>query len=69
MANRPMTDHELEGSKGGARSVLTLSIVAACLFVLIALVGLGAIDGKMAPTPPTPQPTDQSPAPSGSTNP
>jgi hypothetical protein len=67
MAHRPPTD--LEASKGGERSVLAVGIVSACLFVVLVLIGLGAFDGKMAPAPPTPQPTTQSPAPSGSTNP
>jgi hypothetical protein len=73
MADRPITKRpmtaDLEGSGGGDTSVLIFGIAAACLFVLLVLTGLGAFDGKMAPAPPTPQPTTQSPAPTGSTNP
>jgi hypothetical protein len=63
----PMSDH-LEGSKGYARSVLTLGILAACLIVLLLLIGFGVF-GSETVAPNTPQPTTQSPAPSGSTNP
>jgi hypothetical protein len=66
--HRPMTDDDLVGSKGGERSVLAVGIVSACLFVVLVLVGLGAFGGKPV-APNTPQPTTQSPAPSGSTNP
>jgi hypothetical protein len=66
MAGRPITD--LEDSEGGARSVLTLGILAACLIVLLLLIGFGVF-GSETVAPNTPQPTTQSPAPSGSTNP
>ena len=35
MADRPMTDDDIEGSKGGARSVAVFSIVAVALGILI----------------------------------
>jgi hypothetical protein len=66
MAGRPITD--LEDSEGGARLVLTLGILAACLIVLFLLIGFGVF-GSETMAPNTPQPTTQSPAPSGSTNP
>jgi hypothetical protein len=66
MAGRPITD--LEGFRHGARSVLTLGILAACLIVLLLLIGFG-IFGSETVVQNTPQPTAQSPAPSGSTNP
>jgi hypothetical protein len=63
MALRPITDEE--GSKGGARSILTFAVVAAALTVLLVLVG---ISGKKV-TPEAPQPSTESPATSGSPNP
>jgi hypothetical protein len=54
-----------EGSRGGARTVLTFAIVAAALTVLLVLVGLSG--KKVAPE--TPQPSTESPATSGSQNP
>jgi hypothetical protein len=59
---------DLEGSKGGDRSVLTVGIVAACLFVLLVLVGLGAFGSKSV-APNTPQPNAESPATSGAQKP
>jgi hypothetical protein len=59
---------DLEGSKGGDRSVLTVGIVAACLFVLIVLVGLGAFGSKSV-APNTPQQNAESPATSGAQKP
>jgi hypothetical protein len=67
--HRPMTDDDLVGSKGGERSVLAVGIVSACLFVVLVLIGLGAFGGKTVAPTNTPQPTTQSPAPSGSTTP
>ena len=63
MAFRPITDEE--GSKGGARSILTFAVVAAVLTVLLVLVG---VSGKKV-TPEAPQPSTKSPATSGSQNP
>jgi hypothetical protein len=56
---------DLEGSKGGPRSVLTVGIVAACLLFVLLLVGSGAFNsaGKIL-APNTPQHTE-SPATSG----
>jgi hypothetical protein len=62
MAFRPITDEE--GSKGGARSILTFAVVAAVLTVLLVLVG---VSGKKV-APEAPQPSTESPA-SGSPNP
>ena len=56
MAFRPITDEE--GSKGGARSILTFAVVAAVLTVLLVLVG---VSGKKV-TPEAPQPSTESPA-------
>jgi hypothetical protein len=64
MADRPIVDAD-EGSKGGARSVLTFAIVAAILTVLLVLVG---VRGKKV-TPEASQPSTESPATSGSQNP
>jgi hypothetical protein len=64
MADRPIMDAD-EGSKGGARSVLTFAIVAAALTVLLVLVG---VSGKKV-APEAPQPSTESPATSGSQNP
>ena len=63
MAFRPITDEE--GSKGGARSILTFAVVAAVLTVLLVLVG---VSGKKV-APEAPQPSTESPATSGSQNP
>jgi hypothetical protein len=64
MAKRPITDEE--GSKGGQRSVMAVAIVAACLFVLIIVVGLS---GRQSVAPNTPQPNTASPATSGAQTP
>ena len=64
MAYRPITDEE--GSKGGARSILTFAVVAAGLFVLLLLVG---VSGSKKVAPEAPQPSTESPATSGSPNP
>ena len=66
--HRPMTHDDLEASKGGERSVLAVGIVSACLFVVLVLIGFGVF-GSEPVAPNTPQPTTQSPAPSGSTTP
>jgi len=63
MAFRPITDEE--GSKGGARSILTFAVVAAALTILLVLVG---ISGKKV-TPEAAKPSTESPATSGSPNP
>jgi hypothetical protein len=63
MALRPITDEE--GSKGGARSILTFAVVAAALTVLLFLVG---VSGRKV-TPEAPKPSTESPATSGSPNP
>jgi len=52
-----------EGSRGGARSILTFAIVAAALTVLLVLVG---VSGGQKVAPETPQPSTESPATSGS---
>ena len=67
MADRPIMDAD-EGSKGGARSVLTFAIVAAALTVLLVLVGAGNFGSKKV-APEAPQPSTESPATSGSQNP
>jgi hypothetical protein len=54
-----------EGSKGGLRSILVFSLVAATLTVLLIVVGVA---GKSV-APNTPQTTTESPATSGSQNP
>jgi hypothetical protein len=64
MAKRPITDEE--GSKGGQRSVMTVAIVAACLFVFIIVVGLS---GRRNVVPNTQQPTTEAPATSGAHTP
>jgi hypothetical protein len=66
MAYRPTTDEE--GSKGGARSILTFAVVAAGLFVLLLLVGVGNFGSKKV-APESPQPSTEAPATSGSPNP
>ena len=64
MAKRPITDEE--GSKGGQRSVMTVAIVAACLFAFIIFVGLS---GRKNVAPNTQQPTTEAPATSGAPRP
>jgi hypothetical protein len=53
---RPITDEEVSR----ARSVLTLGILAACLIILLLLIGFGVFGSKTV-APNTPQPTTQSP--------
>jgi hypothetical protein len=74
MADRPVTrrpDSEEEFSKGGERSILTFGLVAGGLFVLLLLFGLDAFNLKDSKhvAPNAPQPTTESPATSGSTQP
>jgi hypothetical protein len=72
MARKPIsrgpTSDDLEGLKSGARYV-TLGIFAACLIVLFLLIGFGTFGTDESGGPIRPQPTTQSPASSGSTNP
>jgi hypothetical protein len=59
MANRPVPVSGEEGSKGGERSVIIFAIVAACLTVLLILVGTGHITGSKVAAPP---PSAETPA-------
>jgi len=61
MAEKPVID---EGSRGGARSVLTFAIVAAALTVLLAIVGVRG--RQVTPASATAQPATEAPATSGS---
>jgi hypothetical protein len=69
MANKPTID-DVEGSKGGARSVMLLAIVSACLLVMLILVGSGAIvSGGKSVAPNATQPNTESPATGGAQEP
>jgi hypothetical protein len=59
MANRPVPVSDEEGSKGGERSVMIFAIVAACLIVLLFLIGTRHITGSKVPAPP---PSAETPA-------
>ena len=70
MADRPMTDDDIEGSKGGARSIAVFSIVTVALglFIFIFAADVFHLAGN-CPAPKTAQPNTEAPATPGSTQP
>jgi hypothetical protein len=68
MADRVKMTAELEGSRGGDRSVLLLAVSYLIITIMAILLGAGALGGKPVVYAP-PQANTPAPAPSGSTNP
>lgn len=70
MADRPMTDDDIEGSKGGARSIAVFSIVTVALglFIFIFAADVFHLAGNR-PAPKTAQPNTEAPATPGSAQP
>ena len=68
MADRVKMTDDLEGSRGGDRSVLLLAVSTVVITIMAVLLGAGALGGKPVVYAP-PQANTPAPAPSGSTNP
>ena len=70
MADRPMTDDDIEGSKGGSRSVALFSIVAVAVGVFLFIFAADVFHlAGTRPAPNTPQSNTEAPATSGSAQP
>ena len=70
MAYRPMTEEDIEGSKGGARSLAIFGVVAVALGIFLFIFGADVFHlAGNRPAPKTPQPNTEAPATPGSAQP